>query len=52
MYVAEYIVNAKRTGKLRDFSFLEKWKAADGVIYARAMAEPGVQARLAGEGRA
>jgi len=40
-HVAEYCVNAQRTGTLRDFAFLEKWQGLPEVLYARPLVEPG-----------
>lgn len=41
MNVAEFSVNAMRTGILRDTAFLDKYQGLSDVLYARALAEPG-----------
>eukprot|EP00887_Chlorella_sp_A99_P000154 scaffold16.g154.t1 len=49
MLTAEYIVNAKRTGILRNLSFLDKYQARPdsiglpGVIYAKPCVQPGTK---------
>jgi carnosine synthase len=35
MHMAEYSINAARTGILRDTHFLDKWAANPDVLYAR-----------------
>ena len=43
LLTAEYIVNARKTGHLQDLAFLDKWKTAPGVIYAKPCVQPGAQ---------
>lgn len=50
MFVAEYLVNARRTGTLRDLAFLERYQGQEGVIYAKAMAEAGAKVVCADDG--
>jgi hypothetical protein len=39
MQMAEYSINAKLTGILRDTHFLDKWKQHPDVLYARPLVE-------------
>lgn len=41
MHVAEYLVNAKQTGILRDVAFLDKYQGVPGILYARPIVKPG-----------
>jgi len=48
--IAEFSVNAMRTGILRDTSFLAKYQGVSDVLYARALAEPGTKVVSAQDG--
>jgi carnosine synthase len=53
--IAEYSVNALRTGRLKDLSFLDKYAGRADVLYANPLCEAGAQVRAtmgAGRGRA
>ena len=39
VHMAEYSINAKKTGVLRDFSFLDKWTTHPDVLYAKPLAQ-------------
>eukprot|EP00887_Chlorella_sp_A99_P005398 scaffold1.g5398.t1 len=41
--IAEFSVNAQRTGVLRGTSFLEPFQTEPGMLYCRAMVEPGTK---------
>lgn len=43
MNIAEFSVNAMRTGVLRDFKFLEKYQGDPDVLYARPIVQPGTK---------
>jgi biotin carboxylase len=49
-HVAEFSVNAMRSGTLRDLKVLEKFDGAEGVLYARALVEPGAKVVCASDG--
>ena len=49
-HVAEFSVNAMRSGTLRDLEVLQKFDGAEGVLYARALVEPGAKVVCASDG--
>lgn len=45
IHAAEYIVNARRTGVLRDLAFLERYQGVPGVLYAKPCVQAGAHVR-------
>lgn len=50
MNIAEYSVNAMKTGILGSTSFLDKYQGVKDVLYARALAEPGSKVVCSSDG--
>ena len=50
MNIAEFSVNAMRTGILRDVDFLAPWQDDPSVLYARPIVEPGLKVVCAADG--
>lgn len=46
MQVAEYIVNARRTGVLRSLAFLDRYQGVPGVLYAKPCVPAGAHVRV------
>ncbi|DBA70287.1 TPA: hypothetical protein ACH3X2_012184 [Trebouxia sp. C0005] len=41
MYIAEYSINAQKTGKMQHIDFLKDWQNHPDVLYARALVQKG-----------
>ncbi|PNH05740.1 hypothetical protein TSOC_007967 [Tetrabaena socialis] len=48
--MAEYTINAQKTGHIKHVDFLDKYKDMEGVMYARPLVEPGARCHCVADG--
>ncbi|EFJ50268.1 hypothetical protein VOLCADRAFT_89214 [Volvox carteri f. nagariensis] len=48
--MAEYTINAQKTGHLKSVDFLDRYKGQEGVLYARPLVQPGAKCNCVADG--
>ncbi|KAG2452311.1 hypothetical protein HYH02_003335 [Chlamydomonas schloesseri] len=48
--MAEYTINAQKTGHIKHLDFLEQYRKVEGVLYARPLVQPGAKCHCVADG--